>query len=69
MRAMTEFLSNRLKTLASNLGLLTNQEARLLTLVMGLLLLGLAVRYAHLRSEKTHPVKQDLSRVERTSNP
>jgi hypothetical protein len=64
---MTEYLSNRLKTLASTLGLLTNQEARLLTLILGLLLLGLTVRYAHLRSETTHPVKQDLPRLERTS--
>lgn len=66
---MTAYPANRLKPIISGLALLTNQEARLLTLVMGLLLLGLSVRYVHLRSEKSHPVKQAQSRLERTPPP
>jgi hypothetical protein len=36
---------------AASMGHLTAQEARLLSLIAGLLLLGLAVRFVHLRAD------------------
>ncbi len=66
MRNMTTFPTFPLKKAAAGLALLTNQEARLLTLALGLLLLGLATRYVHLRSETSRVIKADHARTERT---
>ena len=53
------------------LSLLTPQEARLLSLILGLLLLGLTVRFVHLRGETSTPIPRDpaASRLTRSALP
>lgn len=51
------------KRIAELAGLLTVQEARLLTLIMGLLLLGLSVRFYHLRHESSRVMERENAPV------
>ncbi|MFO7535458.1 MAG: hypothetical protein R6X19_07220 [Kiritimatiellia bacterium] len=58
------------KRIAELAGQLTVQEARLLVLIMGLLLLGLSVRFYHLRRETSRVIERETGPVaaERSRN-
>jgi hypothetical protein len=62
MQGMTDRPKNRWAVPGAAIALLTAQEARLVSLILGLLLLGLAVRFAHLRSDHSRVLPVASSR-------